>query len=244
MNRHAVIAAFLLGATLALGFVLGMNIVAKGAIKARESHSVRVKGTAEAKIQSNAGSWSCSITARNKDLKFGAQKIASGMIEARAYLANCQVTANEISESQIVIEPVRRKTEKGNDSNDIDFYLFTQTITVKSSDVLKVDKISKGISSLIEKNIEIYSEKPYYVNTDIDKIKMELLGKAVKNAQERADTMTANSRGRTGRLLSASQGIFQITSPDSSEVSDEGTYDTSTIDKVVKAVVTLEFSVE
>jgi len=43
--------------------------------------------------------------------------------------------------------------------------------------------------------------------------------------------------------VSATQGVFQITAPNSTEVSDYGSYDTSTIEKTVKAVVSCEFSV-
>ena len=45
-----------------------------------------------------------------------------------------------------------------------------------------------------------------------------------------------------GSLLSASQGIFQVLAPGGGNISDYGTYDKSTIDKEIKAVVTLEFS--
>ncbi len=41
-----------------------------------------------------------------------------------------------------------------------------------------------------------------------------------------------------------SKGVFQITPVNSTDVSDEGNYDTSTIEKSVKAIVTLEFQVE
>ena len=47
-----------------------------------------------------------------------------------------------------------------------------------------------------------------------------------------------------GALISASQGVFQITARHSTEVSSWGVYDTSTIEKTVKAVVTLEYAIE
>jgi len=67
---------------------------------------------------------------------------------------------------------------------------------------------------------------------------------ATQNAYNRAGILAKNSKGSVGALSSASQGVFQITPVNSTDVSDEGQYDTSTIDKVVKAVVTLEFHVE
>ena len=55
----------------------------------------------------------------------------------------------------------------------------------------------------------------------------------------------AQSAGYTlGRLVSARQGIIQITKMNSSETSDWGVYDTQTIDKVAKLAITLEFEIE
>jgi hypothetical protein len=46
-----------------------------------------------------------------------------------------------------------------------------------------------------------------------------------------------------GRLVSARQGIIQITKKNSSDMTDWGVYDTETIDKVVKLVVSLEYEI-
>ncbi|MFN2352064.1 MAG: hypothetical protein ABR497_08980 [Kiritimatiellia bacterium] len=47
-----------------------------------------------------------------------------------------------------------------------------------------------------------------------------------------------------GALISARQGVFQITTRHSTDTSGYGTYDTTTIEKTAKAVVTLEYTVE
>ncbi|MDD4872115.1 MAG: SIMPL domain-containing protein, partial [Kiritimatiellae bacterium] len=60
----------------------------------------------------------------------------------------------------------------------------------------------------------------------------------------RAEILAKNSHGKVGALNSASQGVFQITPVNSTDVSDSGNYDTSTVEKSVKAIVTLEFQVE
>jgi hypothetical protein len=51
------------------------------------------------------------------------------------------------------------------------------------------------------------------------------------------------SGGKVGGLSSASQGVFQITAVNSTDTSDYGVYDTSTIEKSVKCVVTVEFKI-
>ena len=45
-------------------------------------------------------------------------------------------------------------------------------------------------------------------------------------------------------LISAQQGVLQITERHSTETSGYGVYDTATIEKTAKAVVTLEYAIE
>lgn len=115
---------------------------------------------------------------------------------------------------------------------------------MKSSKVNLIDKVSKDVTELIKDGMQIVSFPPEYVNVEIEDIKMKLLGKATANGYERACILAKNSNGKVGALNSASQGVFQITPLHSTEVSDSGQYDTSTIEKTVKAVVTLEFTID
>ena len=48
--------------------------------------------------------------------------------------------------------------------------------------------------------------------------------------------------GHLGKLRSVDVGVFQVTSPNSTEVTDYGVYDTSTVDKDVTAVVNVSFA--
>ena len=48
----------------------------------------------------------------------------------------------------------------------------------------------------------------------------------------------------TGPVRSVRTGVFQITRPHSTEVSDEGMYDTHTIAKDITAVLTITFAVD
>ena len=107
-----------------------------------------------------------------------------------------------------------------------------------------IEKVSRESTALIKKGFEFSSNSPSYIITDLDKYKMELLEEATINATNRAKVLAKNSNGKIGALVSASQGIFQITAPASSDISSYGEYDKSTIMKEVKAVVTLAFSVE
>jgi hypothetical protein len=60
----------------------------------------------------------------------------------------------------------------------------------------------------------------------------------------RAEELAKNSGSEVGKLKYASQGVFQITPVNSTDVSDYGIYDTTTIEKSIKAVVTIEYSIK
>ena len=69
-----------------------------------------------------------------------------------------------------------------------------------------------------------------------------LLAQATKDAQERARVLTDATGAHLGKLRGVDVGVFQVTSPNSTQVSDYGAYDTSTFEKDVTAVVNVTFS--
>jgi len=114
---------------------------------------------------------------------------------------------------------------------------------VRSGDVDKIAVIAREATELINQGILIESNAPQYYNTKIGDLKIEMLGEAAKDAKTRAEQI-ANSTGNSiGAVRSAKMGVLQITPPDSTEVSDSGMYDTSSIEKDMTAVVNISFGV-
>jgi hypothetical protein len=128
------------------------------------------------------------------------------------------------------------------DTNSIEFYELSQSLKVELNSVKKIKEISRLINDLVKIGIELNSESPVFVYSSLESLKLDLLGKATKNAYERAQVIAKNGGGKINNLSSASQGIFQITGINSTETSDEGAYNTASIKKSVKCVVTLEFN--
>ncbi len=71
-----------------------------------------------------------------------------------------------------------------------------------------------------------------------------MLGEAAKDAKVRAEKIAASTGNSIGTVRSARMGVMQITAADSTEVSDAGISDTSSIDKDVTAVVNISFAVD
>ena len=71
-----------------------------------------------------------------------------------------------------------------------------------------------------------------------------MIGRATNNARERALKIAKEGKFRLGSIASVRVGIFQITPLHSTEVSNYGMNDTSTIDKEVKSVVEIKYFVK
>ena len=100
----------------------------------------------------------------------------------------------------------------------------------------------KDVTALIREGVEVTSEPPRYYYTELDQLKVEMLGRAARDARKRAERIATDGGGVLGDLVSAKQGVFQITPAYSSAVSSGGMYDTSSIEKTIRAVITASFS--
>ena len=85
---------------------------------------------------------------------------------------------------------------------------------------------------------------PEYFYTKLDELKLEMLAKATENAKQRAENMVKATGNKIGFMRNAKMGVFQITPVTSTDVSDWGINDTTSLDKKVMSVVTASFSIQ
>ena len=102
--------------------------------------------------------------------------------------------------------------------------------------------VAEASSQLLAKGIPLSAQPLQYVYTKLGDIRAGLLARAVRDAQQRAKVLTAATNGKVGSLRGVDVSPFQVTPPNSTEVSDYGVYDTSTLKKDVTAVVNVTFA--
>ena len=132
----------------------------------------------------------------------------------------------------------------GYSTSEIANYTANQGIEVSSKDVEKIKEISTDIQNLVDKGIDISVDAPEYYYSDLASIKIELLKDAATDAKQRAKSMLSAANSGVGKVKSMKMGVFQITAPDSTNVTDYGINDTSTIEKKVTAVANVVFKVK
>ena len=123
-------------------------------------------------------------------------------------------------------------------------YNYTQNVSIAADDAELIKEISNDITSLINSGIVINVSTPSYDYSKLPELKVTLLEKASNDARNRAISMLKPSHNRVGKISAVRMGVYQITPVDSTNVSDMGINDTSTIDKKVTAVANVTFRIK
>jgi len=231
---------------LALGMVLSSALLSRLFVRIgiRHEQAITVKGYAEKDLVSDIGRFTCTCSARGPDLKDGYDKLQASRKVVLEYLKGRGFGDAQIAMGNIDTSKVKKRDAQQREMNEVEYYDLSQAISVVSGDVAAVRDVSTSITELIQQGIDVSACAPEFYVSDLKGAKLDLLAKATDDGYRRALALAENSRGKVGALTSAQQGVFQITGRNSTGTSGEGMYDTSTINKTAKAVVTLEYAID
>lgn len=231
----------LLGLFLALGIIFGATIVTGNLSK----NDITVTGSAFKIVTSDSASWRFSLQTKAVN-KTEAYKIIQKQIPVvKAYLREKGIDEKNIEILLPSGYEIYRNNANGYSTNEVIAYNYTQPMRISSNNVEIIREISTDSQTLLEKGINIGSyDDPEYQYSDLAKLKIQLLEEATKDAKARANSMLKANRNHVGKIKQVRMGVFQITSPDSTSVSDDGINDSSTIEKKVTAVANVTFSIK
>lgn len=236
----------ILGICIAVATIASSIILSQGFLKITKfvREQITVTGSAEKRIKSDYIVWRCGFSRRDATLPLAYKVLKDDLGKVKTYLINKGANPKEMIISQVSTETIYKKNEKGNATNEIQWYRLSQNIEIRSNEVDKIDQISREATELINQGIELESSAPEYFYTKLDELKIEMLAKATENAKQRAENMVRSTGNKIGFMRSAKMGVFQITPISSTEVSDWGVNDTSSLEKKVTAVVTVSFAID
>ncbi len=236
----------ILGLCIAVATILSSLILSQGFLKVMKFNKevIAVTGSAQQLIRSDLIVWQAEFGRRSPDLATGYQQLKKDLERVRAYLVSKGVREEEMTVSQVFTTFLFKKDSDGRDTNEQEGFRLGQRITVKSADVDRLTAVSRESTELINEGIALSSYAPQYFYTKLDELKVEMLARASENAKQRAQSMATSTGNRIGAIRSARMGVFQITPPTSTDVSDYGQNDTSSLEKKVMAVVSVTFAIE
>jgi len=232
------------GVALALGLVLSSLIFGWFFEKSKKGDEViTVTGSARKRIKSDLVVWSAAVTYEAPKLADAYRSLSENVPRVKQYLISKGIPENEITISSITTTPLRKTGENGQESSEVTGYSLRQQLEVRSTDIDKVAQVAREATNLINQGILIESNVPQYLYTKLGDLKIEMLGEAAKDAKTRAEKIASSTGNSIGTVRSAKMGVIQITAADSTEVSDAGISDTSSIEKDITAVVNIGFAV-
>ena len=233
------------GFALAIGLVLSSLILGWAFTKTRKSdEAITVTGAARKRIKSDLVVWSAAVNYQASTLADAYRLLSENIPRVKQYLIGKGIAENQITVSSITTTALKKSDANGAETSEVTGYSLRQQLEVKSNDVDKIAQIAREATELINQGILIESNSPQYYYTQLGDLKIEMLGEAARDAKTRAERIAASTGNSIGTVRSAKMGVMQITAADSTEVSDMGIYDTSSIDKDMTAVVNVSFAIE
>lgn len=218
-------------------------------VQRTSEHTVTVKGVAEKQIDSDLGCFRCTVSCKAENLKDGYRELERLGKVLDQKLAELGFSAAEQDECTIdyseISKTVRTKENNREISKQIfSHYLFQRSCRIRSTKVAAIASASLKLYELTAAGINISIGAPEYFISSPEQYKLQLVDAAACSAHKRADQIARTSGAELGKLLTARQGVIQITRPADNTSSDGGTYDTRSIPKIMRMVVTLTFALK
>lgn len=214
--------------------------------KNKQLETIVVTGAADTNFVSDLSVWSGSFSRISFNLQEAYSELKKDERIVMEYLQNKGLSKKEMNTSSITTEKLFDYSydENGRQTGSVfKGYKLSESIIIESTDLIKIDKISREITELIQQGVELTSSSPDYYYTKLGDLKIELLAKASTDGERRAETIVKNAHTKLGRLQKASMGVFQITGQNENEdFSYGGAFNTSSINKTATITVKMEFS--
>ncbi len=230
-----------------LGLLLAFGLIAavKSGVSPFARNSVTVTGSAYEIVQSDSGNLEISLNVRRPTKALAYSTAKKQLPEILKYLESKGFdTKKDVDVKSMNGYESYKYTPNGVNTNEIAYYQLSQPIVIKSNDVNKIKDVSLDITSLMENGIDINVRNTNYSYSKLSDLKVDLLNKATQDAKQRASAMLKSTNNKVGKIESVRMGVFQITPVDSTDVSDMGINDTSTIEKKITAVSNVTFKVK
>jgi hypothetical protein len=242
------------GLVMSFAWIVSSSILASGISSVNSHNAISVTGTAEKLVMSDAGKWTFAISKQASSESYG---YVSKQMKEEQGIAIKYLMAQGLKDHEITVQPVTSSVICQSQSqtmydgqgrqqcSGVFEYSLSQTILVEGDNVTNIKNLSLNApNALASLGVQVRTVSVDFLYTKLAEIRTTLLEEASRNAKERAQAIAKSTGNRIGSVKDASQGVFQVTQKNSTDVSDYGSYDTSTIEKKITAIVRASFEVK
>ena len=228
-----------LGLLVSIAIVISTQMISSTVSK----NEISVTGSAYEIVKSDSGTLNFDIVIKRPTKQTAYSALQTQLKTVEDYLASKQI--KNIERKTINGYYSYKRDPKTGAYTDIqDSYNLYQPMHISSDNVELIKEISNDITGLINKGVDINVNPASYDYSKLPELKVTLLEKASQDAKNRAASMLKPSGNSVGKIQSVRMGVYQITPVDSTNVSDMGINDTTSIDKKVTAVANVSFKIK
>lgn len=202
--------------------------------------TIRTVGAATESISSDIIKWrvTFSRSAPLDGLQNAYQEMSADLTAFKKILKDQGIETEKMG-----IQPVA--TNKNyNSQGVVTGYNISQSIYLISKEMKKVEDLAFNPGLITGRGLLVEQSSLEYYNTQLDEAKRRLLAKATEDAKLRAKEIAKGTGDRVGKIQAAKVGVFQITEPFSTEISDYGIHNTSTKEKEITVTVHVTFALK
>jgi len=211
----------------------------------RTDDVILVTGLGKKDFKSDLVIWAGNFEQKGNTLEEASELLNKEKEVVKSYLLDKGLKSEQIVFSAMDIRKEFKTTyfENGNIKEQfLKGYILRQTVKLESSEVDKIEEISRSITELTKDGIGFDSYPPQYYYTKLSELKIEMVAAATEDARIRAEQIAQNANAEIGDLRYAKMGIFQIIAQNSNEdLSWGGTFNTSSKMKTATITMKLQF---
>ena len=239
VERRKAVTIIVAAVIMSLAIGGGLMQVGSG-FASRSSDGITVTGSAKTTATADNAVWVLNVSLSSPTVSTAVNKVDADVDALSQYLTKGGIPAEALTLGAVATF-ANEEYSNGNATGRILSYRATREVTVRSTDVQLVSKLSQGIGTLLATGINANNYGPQYYISNLPELRPQLMAEAMKDAKVRAEALTKAVGGNIGALVNVKAGPIQITTPDSTMTADYGAYDTSTIEKTVTATVSVTF---
>ena len=239
--------------------IASLAFLGTGALVARSfvdvknaSDVINVTGSARRSIMSDQAVWRFTVQSTDgASLQTAYRNFRATQPAIEAFLKAQALTGAELRRDPVNAGPQTYSVyeDVGGEAREVQRtrYVVSETYRLQSNDIAKVQQaVGAATGAFVEAStagVDIQSGDIEYLYTKLADVRLELLKEASQDAQRRAQAIAQSAGNSVGAVKNARMGVFQITPRFETSVEDSGSYDTSSLEKDVTAVVEIDFLV-
>lgn len=168
---------------------------------------VEVKGLSERIVKADTAIWSLNFEVKSNNIDTLYADIEKNINTIKTFLIEQGFEASEINVAPVNIyqDTYKEALFRYNSNNQLSVY-------TKKVDLVK--SASKETLLLVKKGVTLNYNSINFEFSDLNSVKPEMLGEAIKNAREAAEQFAKDSGSAIGKISRGNQGVFDISEKD------------------------------